>query len=335
MSELGTVNLCLTMKRLAASKIKMRASDAQRLNSTPAFQNIGTCVDYRRELERGVLMTPTASHLPDSTPHSSRSVWRRPRKEPLVDVDRAIFVAIHHQAAVLVLTAIHPLPQGHVLLTLADMTHPGRIAFIDHEQVFPEAQTLVRKHLYKAVKPPIIIYHAIAYVPLPSFFGGLALLFLDDHLLLGKIADHHSPFSQLVCDEMRGFMQTVALLTLLAFRYPPVDFREMNISAGLLLAFISFGADLVELTVIPAVALEAADVVEPPLVVDARCQRFDTQVKGHDAIIAQGALLASLACLALIDLNLLRIIVDERTVIVPAHIPGNSCCSERCAAMLG
>jgi hypothetical protein len=38
-------------------------------------------------------------------------------------------------------------------------------------------------------------------------------LLLDDHLLLGKIADDHSPFSQSECDEMRGFVQTVALYT--------------------------------------------------------------------------------------------------------------------------
>jgi hypothetical protein len=79
-------------------------------------------------MERGVPLTPTASHIYDGTPHSG-SVWPRPGKEPLVDVDRAILIAIHHQAAVL--TAICAYPEWHVLLALADMAHPGRIAFID------------------------------------------------------------------------------------------------------------------------------------------------------------------------------------------------------------
>ena len=87
-----------------------------------------TRVDYRIKMERGVPLTPTASHIYDSTPHSG-SVWPRPGKEPLVDVDRAILIAIHHQAAVL--TAICAYPEWHVLLALADMAHPGRIAFID------------------------------------------------------------------------------------------------------------------------------------------------------------------------------------------------------------
>ncbi len=48
------------------------------------------------KLERGVLMTPTASPLHDSTPHSLGSVWPRPGKEPLVDVDRAVVITVHH-----------------------------------------------------------------------------------------------------------------------------------------------------------------------------------------------------------------------------------------------
>src|SRR5260221_10213164 len=78
-------------------------------------------------------------------------VGRRPRKEPLVDVDRAVLVAIHHHAAVLMLTAIRPLPQWHVLLVLAGMAHPGCIAFVYDIQCFPKAQTLVFEHLHKAV----------------------------------------------------------------------------------------------------------------------------------------------------------------------------------------
>ncbi len=150
------------------------------------------------------------------TAGSRLPVWRRPRNEPLVDVDRAVLVAIHHQAAVLILTAIRPLPQWHVLLVLTGMAHPGCIAFAYYIEFFPVMQTLVFEHLHKAVEPPIIIHQAVAYLSLAPFFGGLVLLLLDDHLLLGKIADHHSPFSQSVCDEMGGFVQTVALLTTLA-----------------------------------------------------------------------------------------------------------------------
>src|SRR6516225_1274080 len=119
------------------------------------------------------LVTPTALHLPDSTPHS-KSVWRRPRKEPLVDVDRAILVTVHHQAAVL--TAIRPLPQRHVLLVLADMTRPGRIAFINTMEFFPKAQALIFKQLHKAVEPPIIVHKTVADLPLATFFGDLVLL---------------------------------------------------------------------------------------------------------------------------------------------------------------
>ena len=76
------------------------------------------------------------------------------------------------------------------------MARPGGIAFADDMQFFPKAQTLVGKHLHKAVETPIIIHHAVAYLPLAPFLGGLTLLLLDDHLPLGKIANDHSPFSQ-------------------------------------------------------------------------------------------------------------------------------------------
>src|SRR6266446_10437669 len=54
-----------------------------------------------------------------STPHSTLSVWRRPRNEPLVDVNRAVLIAVHHQTTVLMLAAIRALPQWHILLMLA------------------------------------------------------------------------------------------------------------------------------------------------------------------------------------------------------------------------
>ena len=156
-------------------------------------------------------------------------MWPRPGKEPLVDVDRAILIAVDHQATVL--TAIRADPQGHVLLVFTDMAHLGGIALIYYNEFFPKAQTLVGKHLHKAVETPIIIYHAVAYLPLAPFFAGLALLLFDDHLPLGKIADHHSPFSQSVRDEMGGFMQAISLFVAFLLGNTLVDGREMLIAS--------------------------------------------------------------------------------------------------------
>ena len=137
-------------------------------------------------------------------------MWPRPGNEPLVDVDRAVLITVHHQATVLILAPIRPFPQGHILLVFARMTHLRRIALIYYREFFPKTQTLVGKHLHKAIEPPSIIHHAIADTPLVPLLPGLLLLLFDDHLLLGKIANHHSSFSQSVCDEMGGFMQTVS-----------------------------------------------------------------------------------------------------------------------------
>ena len=131
-------------------------------------------------------------------------------------------------------------------------------------------------------------------------------MFLGDHLPLGKISDHHSPFNQFVSDEMRGLMQTVTALVALLFRDPPVDLREVNIPSRLLLAAVPLGADLVQLFVVPRMALLAADVIEAPLLVDPYRQGLDPQIKGH---------------------HLPRLwlgfgsFIDEGGVIVPAGIP--------------
>jgi hypothetical protein len=69
----------------------------------------------------------------------------------------------------------------------------GRIVFVSDREFFPKAQTLVGKHLHKAIETPIIIHHAVADLPLAPFLGSLVLLPLDDHLPLGKIADDPSP----------------------------------------------------------------------------------------------------------------------------------------------
>ena len=135
------------------------------------------------------------------------------------------------------------------------MAHFSCIAFTYDMQFFPNVQTLVFQHLHKAIKTPIIIHHAVTDLSLALFLVGLVLLFLDDHLPLGKIANDHSPFSQCASDEMGGFMQTVSLLAPLLLCHPLVDTREMEIAAGLLLAFVPFRANLVKLFVVPAIAL--------------------------------------------------------------------------------
>ncbi len=147
------------------------------------------------------------------------------------------------------------------------------MTFVYYKQFFPKTQTLVGKHLHKAVETPIIVHHAVAYLPFPPLFAGLMLLFLNDHLPLGKIANDHSPFSQCASDEVRGFMQTVSLFAALLLRNPFIDLGEMDVSTGFLLALVALGANLVELLVVGAVALEAADVVETSLVGVAHCQR--------------------------------------------------------------
>ena len=122
-------------------------------------------------------------------------------------------------------------------------------------------------------------------------------------------------------------MHTVSLFAALFLGNPLVNLGEMNVPAGLLLAFVPFGADLIELLVIPAIAFEAADVVKASLVVDPCGQSLDAQVKGDDPILAHGAglpFLSLLAGLVFISLVLLlRIVIDERTVVVSPCIPGH------------
>ena len=77
------------------------------------------------------------------TAGSQLPVWRGPRNEPLVDVDCAVLVTIHHQVTVLILAVIRPFPQGHVLFVLALMAQLGRITFAYYREFFPVMQTLV------------------------------------------------------------------------------------------------------------------------------------------------------------------------------------------------
>jgi hypothetical protein len=125
---------------------------------------MNVCRLPHKDVERGILVTPDTPHLNESTPHSLKSVWPRPGKESLVDVDRAVVVTVHHYAAVP--TAIRSLPQGHVFFVPADMAGPGRIALVDDMEFFPKTQTLALEHQHKAVEAPIIIHQAVADVPL-------------------------------------------------------------------------------------------------------------------------------------------------------------------------
>jgi hypothetical protein len=167
---------------------------------------------------------------------------------------------LRHQAAVL--TAICPYPDRHILLALTDMTRFSRIAFIYYIKFFPKAQTLIFKHLHKAIKPPIIIHHAVADLSLALLFVGLVFLFLDDHLALGKIDNDHSSFSQCAGDEIGGFMQAVLLLATLFLRHAFVDIGEINVAARFLPALGALGANFIELFVVVAIAFEPAVVVE-------------------------------------------------------------------------
>src|SRR5713226_4992058 len=102
----------------------------------------------------------------------------------------------------------------------------------------------------------------------------------------------------------------------------------MDVAAGRLLTTVAFGANLVQLLVVPTVALEPADVVETSLVGDPCCQRFDAQVEGYGTIITHGALLAFVALLAclvvlLVCFVLLCIVIDKRTIVVASCVPGH------------
>lgn len=56
----------------------------------------------------------------------------------------------------------------------------------------------------------------------------------------------------------------------------------MNIASRLLLAVVPLRANLVEVLVVPASTLEAADVIEAPAPFVPSGQRFDAQIERHD-----------------------------------------------------
>ncbi len=87
-------------------------------------------------------------------------------------------------------------------------TRLGCVPLTHDRKFFPIAQTYVLEHRHKLVKYPIIIHQAVKGLV-------LLLLFLHDHLPLGKVANHHNPFSQSVSDEMRCLVQAVLLFVAL------------------------------------------------------------------------------------------------------------------------
>ncbi len=97
---------------------------------------------------------------------------------------------------------------------------------------------LIREHLSERVESPIVKHSPIAVL--------VALLMLfHDHLSLTQITNHDSSLNQFVSDEMRRFVQAIALLVAFFLRDSLVDLREMDIPTRLLLALIPLGADFV------------------------------------------------------------------------------------------
>jgi hypothetical protein len=132
------------------------------------------------------------------------------------------------------------------------------------------------------------------------------LVSFHDHLPLGKVANHHGAFNQSVSDEMRGFVQTVTLFVAFALRDALIDLTQMEVPARLLLAEIALRANLVELPVVPLMAPEATNVVDAPLLVHARRQGLDAQVKGHYSTTSWSSF---------------RLFGDKGSVVVTARIP--------------
>src|ERR1041385_8061410 len=85
----------------------------------------------------------------------------------------------------------------------------------------------------------------------------------------------------------------------------------MNVPTRLLFAAVPLRADLVQLLVVPLVALLATDVVEPPLFVHPHRQGLDAQIKGGHL---------SRLWLGLLWLGF-RSLIDKGGVIVAAGIP--------------
>jgi hypothetical protein len=92
------------------------------------------------------------------------------------------------------------------------------IAFAYLHEYFPSEHTLVGEHLHKAIQAPVIEDR-------PMLCFQMFLMFLRDHLPLGKVSDHNSSLNQFVSDETGGFMQTITTLGTLLLGDALVDLR--------------------------------------------------------------------------------------------------------------
>src|SRR5258708_35568047 len=96
-----------------------------------------------------------------------------------------------------------------------------------------------------------------------------------------QITNYHSSLNQFVSNEMRCFMQAVALLVAFFLSNPLIDCAQMDRTPRLLFALVTLRSQLVQLAVVPLVTLEATHMVETALLVDAGCQRLDSELKGN------------------------------------------------------
>jgi hypothetical protein len=163
------------------------------------------------------------------------------------------------------------------LKVLASTAHLGGVAFIYELKIFPVVHTFVCEHLDKGIETPIVKNCPIEIL--------LALnMLLHNHLPLGKITHNDGSLNHSLCDKMGSLMKTIPLLTLLLARDAFVHLAQVLVASRLLLTFVSFRADLVELAVIPLSSLEATHAIDPPLFIDPCCQCLDPQIKGNHAI---------------------------------------------------
>src|SRR5262249_45697132 len=95
---------------------------------------------------------------------------------PLIMVDLAVLVPVHHQSAVL--ATIGPLVERHGLLVPTPATLLGAIALVYILQRLPSQGAFVGQHLDKSIQSTIVIHS-----PMQRFL--MLGVFLGDHLPLG------------------------------------------------------------------------------------------------------------------------------------------------------
>jgi hypothetical protein len=113
----------------------------------------------------------------------------------------------------------------------------------------------IGEHLNKGIQPPIVKNSSI------EMFVALLVLF-HNHLSLRQISHHNSSLNQFVANQMTCFVERVTLLTALFLGDAPVNLAQVDVPFGLLLAFVAFRSDFIELTVVPSGAFEPAHVID-------------------------------------------------------------------------